>query len=274
MQRIDIVKQIVKEAGDIALGYFGKTTGVRKKDLSIVTEADIKVGHFLTERLMQEFPGYGIINEEEEKPFAESLLQATEYVWVIDPIDGTASFNSRLPTWGIAVGLLKCSPSSCEGKLTPVMGMIYLPVMDEYYYTDEEIPAIFESGRWGKSVMDISTVDDEFDNMTFLCVTSGIHRYLKLNVPGKARSLGSTSAHFCYVARGDATGAIILGHLWDLVMGLAILKKAGGVWSYLDGKPVDLMTLISGERMKDYMVIASPGNLPGILGAIEKRTSK
>ncbi len=110
MQRIDIVKQIVKEAGDIALDYFGRTVGVRKKDLSIVTEADIEVGRFLTERLQKEFPGYGIINEEEEKPFAASLLQAAEYVWVIDPIDGTASFNSRLPTWGIAVGLLKCLP--------------------------------------------------------------------------------------------------------------------------------------------------------------------
>ena len=274
MKRIEIVKNIVQKAGDMALEYFGKTTGTRKKDKSIVTEADIAVGKFLTESFNKKFPEYGIINEEEDRPFVESLLQSKNYVWVIDPIDGTASFNSRLPTWGIAVGLLKCSDTHCGGNLTPVMGMIYLPVTDEFYYTDEGIPAIFESKRWGKVEMDISNADNRFDNQTFICVTSRIHRYLDIKIPGKARSLGSTSAHFCYVSRGDAAGAFILGHLWDIVMGMAILEKAGGVWGYLNGEPVDLMSLIHGEKMKDYMIISSPKNLPKIIKSVKRKTGK
>jgi len=270
LKRIEKVKKIVTQAGEIALRYYGKTTGTRKEDRTIVTEADIEVGKFLNRRLLEEFPDYGLINEEDEKPATEKVLKKKEYIWVIDPIDGSSSFNSRLPIWGIAVGLLKCA---AEGELScdsAVMGMIYLPVTEEFYYTDEGSPAIFESRKWGKTEMNISDRDDKFDEESFVCVTSNIIKDIHNEFPGKARSLGSTSAHFCYVSRGDAVGALVKGHLWDLVMGFAILKKAGGEARYLTGKDLDLSKLISPDIKSGYMIISSPKNLPKLLKIIKK----
>ncbi|MCD4785729.1 MAG: hypothetical protein K8T10_18050 [Candidatus Eremiobacteraeota bacterium] len=270
MERIEIVKNIVKKAGRTALDYFGRTTGSIKSDRTIVTLADIEIGKFLTQQLQGEFPGYGIINEEiddedvnKETPDLTSstgipIKQDNEYTWIIDPIDGTSSFYCRLPVWCIAVGLLK--------GLEPVLGMIYMPVMDEFYYTDENIPAYFESGRWGKTVMDISGRDDHFIEESFLGIISTLHKTLNVTFPGKARALGSNSANFCYVSRGDAVGAFIRGHLWDLVMGMAILKKAGGKIFSLNRKPVDLAELFDRSRLSGFNIIGSPANVEKILG--------
>lgn len=270
MERIEIVKNIVKKAGKTALDYFGRTTSSIKSDRTIVTSADIEIGKFLTQKLLDEFPGYGIINEEIDNDNEDidlpsstgiSIKQDNEYTWIIDPIDGTSSFYRRLPVWCIAVGLLR--------GLEPVMGMIHIPVMDEFYYTDENIPAYFESGRWGKTVMDISDRDDDFTEESFLAIPSIVNKKLNVKFPGKARALGSNSANFCYVSRGDAVGAFIRGHLWDLVMGMAILKKAGGKILSLDGKPVDLGKLFDRNRLSGFNIIGSPANVEKILGITE-----
>jgi myo-inositol-1(or 4)-monophosphatase len=263
LNRIDIVKQAVKEASEIALGYYGKTVGSRKKDNSIVTQADIEIGKFLTDKLMNAFPGYGVINEECEA--TQNLLRQADNgnIWVIDPIDGTSAFNARLPVWGISVGLLK----RCKDDLKPVLGMIYLPVLDEYYYTDEGMPAVFESSRWGKQEMDLSSPEEKPDNEALLCSTSDVHRTLNIDFEGKVRSMGSTSAHFCFVSRGDAIGAIISGYLWDIVMGSAILEKAGGAILHLDGSPPDMKSLDSNKPGR-YMVASSSRELPGLMKKI------
>jgi len=263
MNRIDIVKGIVGEAGKKALNYFGKTTGSLKSDKTIVTEADIEIGEFLTARLLDEFPEYGFVNEEMDENQPDSVLSNdlsiennNKYTWIIDPIDGTSSFYCRLPVWCIAVGLLR--------GIEPVLGMIHIPVMDEFYYTDEDIPAYFESKRWGKKIMDISRRDDDFTGESFIAIVSTANKRLKINFPGKSRALGSNSANFCYVSRGDAVGGIVRGHLWDLVMGTAILKKAGGIIVPLDGNTLDLQKLLDRDSLSGFNIIGSPLNVKKI----------
>lgn len=248
--RIEIVKDIVKQAGEIALGHFGNIPAGKKADESLVTAADVEAGEFINRQLRLNFPEYGIINEELEQRDPE-IYRKKQYVWVVDPIDGTASYSSRMPVWGPAVGLLK--------GLTPVLGVFYMPLLDEIYYTDENMPAFFESRRWGKIKMDLDSVSSPIGSNSLLLSVSYTHRRLNVDFPGKVRSLGSTSAHVSYVARGDATGAIVKGSLWDLVPGMAILKKSGGSYSYLDDSPIDLSQLMRGEPTKKFALFTSPG---------------
>lgn len=262
MNRIDKVKEIITRAGEIALSYFGNTTGSRKKDSSIVTQADIRVGEFLTEQFAREIPGSGIINEEGDSSKIKETLEKKNLVWVIDPIDGTAAFHNRLPIWGVAAGLLDCGPGGCYRQPEPVLGIIYLPALGEFYYTDHGIPAIFESPRWGRLEMDISKKDDQFDSETFICVTSNFYKEVDPGeFPGKCRSLGSTSAHFCITARGDSAGGLVKGHLWDLVMGYCILKKAGGIMRTLENREPDLAKVLLDGGVSRLVLISSPGNM-------------
>ena len=89
-----------------------------KSDLSPVTFADRKAEEILRKKITKAYPNHGIIGEEfgEESP-------KSEWVWTIDPIDGTRSFIRGLPLFATLIALLH--------KGNPVMGVISLPALNE-----------------------------------------------------------------------------------------------------------------------------------------------
>ena len=116
-QVIDIVKEASKLMTD------NITIEQKGNDSNYVTSADVNVQHYLEEHLPNLIPGSTFLGEEEEKSKFDS-----EYVWVVDPIDGTANFIRDLKASVISVGLVK------EGK--PYLGVIYDPYKDEIYYAE------------------------------------------------------------------------------------------------------------------------------------------
>ena len=96
-----------------------------KEDETPVTIADRETEHVLREKIRQTYPAHGIIGEE----FGNEREEA-EYVWVLDPIDGTKSFISGVPLFGTLIGLLK------EG--TPLLGAIDLPILGQRMTGDGE----------------------------------------------------------------------------------------------------------------------------------------
>jgi myo-inositol-1(or 4)-monophosphatase len=125
---IDVGFAAVLEAGPIALDYFRQGAVVENKrpggDYDPVTEADRRVEALIRERLGAAFPGHRIVGEEHGDTGV-----GTTY-WTIDPIDGTASFISGLPTWGILLGLV------VEGRA--VGGIMHQPFTGETWLADPE----------------------------------------------------------------------------------------------------------------------------------------
>lgn len=116
-------KIFINELGDISENYIAKSFGGNfcidyKKDASPVTEIDRNTELMLREAIQKKFPDHGIIGEEwgEKNPDAE-------FVWVLDPIDGTKSFISGIPLFGTLVGLMH------KGK--PILGLINQPILKE-----------------------------------------------------------------------------------------------------------------------------------------------
>ncbi len=91
---------------------------VSKADASPVTAADLEIESRLRDLILSQFPDHGIIGEEHGKLRADA-----EYVWVLDPIDGTKSFITGVPLFTTLIALLH--------KGEPVCGAIYQPVLDE-----------------------------------------------------------------------------------------------------------------------------------------------
>jgi inositol-phosphate phosphatase/L-galactose 1-phosphate phosphatase/histidinol-phosphatase len=111
----------IKAADEIALRYFRKNITVDiKKDHSPVTQADREIEQRLRGMITKTFPGHGIIGEE----FGRENDRA-EFVWAIDPIDGTKAFITGKPLFGTIIGLLH------NGK--PVMGAVSQPFTKEYW---------------------------------------------------------------------------------------------------------------------------------------------
>lgn len=241
---IEQVHSWAEEAGHIALHYFNVAETRIKADRSVVTEADIQIETLLRERIGAAYPEHAIIGEEQ----GGALIEA-EYLWAIDPIDGTSGFTQGLPIWGISIGLLRYG--------VPVLGSVYLPLIGEWYEVDLEGPATFN----GHPLQ--VTTGNLLDSEAWICVPSNIHRRYAIDFPGKVRSLGSVAAYLCYVARGTAAGALVgRAAIWDIAAGLAILRRAGGDMHLLEsGEVLDLRGMLTGRPPAEPLIAGSPAAL-------------
>src|ERR1700760_4302313 len=114
-----LAETLADAAGEIIRGYFRKKIGVQQKsDRTPVTIADRAAEKVMRRLIEIAFPMDGIFGEEFGKQNAEA-----DYVWVLDPIDGTKSFISGVPLFGTLIAL------TSRGK--PVRGVIDQPISGE-----------------------------------------------------------------------------------------------------------------------------------------------
>lgn len=113
------INQLADLSGEYIAKSFGKNIQVDyKKDSSPVTEIDKNTEALIRDAIEKKFPDHGIIGEEHGNKNPDA-----EFVWVIDPIDGTKSFISGVPLFGTLVGL------TYQGN--PIVGLINQPVLKE-----------------------------------------------------------------------------------------------------------------------------------------------
>jgi len=121
------VERLAQVSSEVILPFFRSSIGASDKSkggvFDPVTEADRGAEAAMRRLIYRHFPTHGVIGEEygPERPDAE-------YVWVLDPIDGTKSFISGLPTWGTLIGLMH------NGRA--VYGMMSQPFTRERYSGD------------------------------------------------------------------------------------------------------------------------------------------
>jgi myo-inositol-1(or 4)-monophosphatase len=253
MQEIDIAEPIawVRDGGAIAKGMFRNVVGHRKADHTWVTEADVAIERLLVERIAARFPGHGIIGEEQTRRATDR-----EFLWAIDPLDGTAVFISGLPTWGVSLGLLR--------NRQPYMGVIYLPLLDDCYWADT-------GGAWLNGQPIHVAAPHAFDGDDWLATPSNIHRRFTIDFVGKTRSIGATIGAFAYTARGSSVGGLINRFaIWDVAAGMAILQAAGGVAATLAGVELDIGSIVDGRTFTEPVVLGAPANVDALRAIIRQ----
>lgn len=120
------IGRLATSSGETILPFFRTSLSVDNKnsaDFDPVTEADRAAEAVMRRLIKANFPQHGIVGEE----FGTEREDA-EYVWVLDPIDGTKSFISGFPIWGTLIALLH--------KGTPVYGMMHQPYIGERFSGD------------------------------------------------------------------------------------------------------------------------------------------
>jgi len=223
---IDLVKEWVREAGQIALGYFNRVEGTRKPDRTLVSDADYAIEELLTGYVRTTYPSHGIVGEEGTNEIHG------EYTWAIDPLDGTRAFLSGLPVWGISIGLL--------WKGRPWAGVFHLPLLDDWYHSAHPAKGAF----WNDQPIHCPPPDG-WDEDSLLLIPADAHLQYDISFPGIMRAMGSAAAHLCYAARGSALAVFLANPgIWDVAAGAAILRAAGGGIRYLAGPEV-----LAGEQL-------------------------
>jgi myo-inositol-1(or 4)-monophosphatase len=240
-----------RQAGEIARRYFNNVTASRKADNTPITQADREIEALLADRIRAAYPDHGLIGEEGER------ASGTDYLWAIDPIDGTRAFVQGLPGWGISIGLLY------QGQ--PHWGLFYMPVLDDWTYTEGQAGATWN----GRDLR--GAPRREWDDQSFLAISSSAHYHYHIDVE-RTRALGSIAANMVYTARGSALGAFIrTGFIWDLAAGAAILSRAGVKLEYLSGREVDWAQLSDGRVIPEPILAAHPALLPRLQRSIRQR---
>jgi myo-inositol-1(or 4)-monophosphatase len=121
------VDELAAVSGEALRPFFRTTLGVENKSISggfdPVTAADRAAETAMRALIKRTFPEHGIVGEEFPADRADA-----EYVWVLDPIDGTKSFICGMPAWGTLIALTRGSE--------PIYGMMHQPFTHEYFYGD------------------------------------------------------------------------------------------------------------------------------------------
>lgn len=214
-----IAIKAAREGGKIIAENFGKLTKVSyKKDLSLVTKIDSEVEKTVVKLIKKKFPSHNILVEEEGGRLGKG------YNWIIDPLDGTTNYISRVPFFSTSISLFF--------NKTPVLAVVFNPLNKELYFAQRGKGSYLngERIRIGRErILSESTITfgkgRPKENLIKL------HKILRKTI-GQYRTFrvfGCTSLELCYVASGRLNGHINIGSKpWDYAAGALIVKEAGG----------------------------------------------
>ena len=222
---LDTAVDIAERAGQVALSYFRQAILIEMKaNHTPVTMADKKTEEMIRGELAKEFPNHGLLGEEFENHATDA-----EFVWTIDPIDGTRSFIRGIPLWGTLVGLLH------RGE--PVLGVMVLPALDETYSAAKGCGTFCDGVQLHVSAtqsLEAAIVSCGDTN----CFESVGRRPLLDAVQNKAELCRGYTDCFGHalMVRG-AVDAMIdpLVSIWDIAPIACIVKEAGGEYFAFNG---------------------------------------
>ncbi|MBQ10867.1 MAG: hypothetical protein CMJ45_04890, partial [Planctomyces sp.] len=115
----DLAVQLAGGAGEILAGHFGRQMTIEYKDETKrdpVTAADKACQEHMEREIARKFPGHGILGEEGSD---DAETPSPDFLWVLDPLDGTTNFLNGLPVYAVSVGVLH--------KGRPLAGALFIP---------------------------------------------------------------------------------------------------------------------------------------------------
>lgn len=217
---------VIREAGQLALGYFRKDFDHwKKKDNTPVTEADLAVNQFLKQRLLAMRPDYGWLSEETEDDAARLKKQR---VWVVDPIDGTRAFLRGSEDWTISVAIVENGKSIAGAILHPISALLFTAIA---------------GGGATVNQKPISTTPVKNLLHCRMAANTGAFKPEYWQTPWpemKITSYNSMALRLCHVAQGQEDAAVTISSKsdWDLAAASLLVQEAGGRVTTLTGKPL------------------------------------
>lgn len=249
MNYTEFAVQTARECGEIIMKYYDK------KDLKFerkgyndpATEADLASEKFAISKIHEAFPDHAILAEESGKSDKES-----DYVWIIDPLDGTSNFKHSLPIFAVSIGL--------EYKGEIISGAVYNPRIDEMFYAEKNKGAYLNDKPIqvsDRETKEFSAVATGFTPKPEIIEKnlSNFNNFIKEGF--LIRRMGAAAIDLCYTACGRFDGFWEYGlSPWDIAAGSLIVKEAGGKVTQINGEPLKMDSpsiLVSNGKLHEKM---------------------
>jgi histidinol-phosphatase len=224
--------EAAKAAADVIRHYYQRNLEVViKADKSPVTEADVETEKVIRNIISSRFPGHGFYGEET----GQSSVDA-EYLWLVDPIDGTKAFVREYPFFSTQIALMH------RGRL--IVGVSSAPVYGELAYAEIGVGAWLDEKPI--KVSDIATIEGaaiSAGNLKTLASSAQWSRYGQLVARvNRIRGYGDF-LHYHLLASGRIEAVIESDvNILDIAALAVIVEAAGGKFTDLKGRPLDLQT--------------------------------
>ncbi len=216
----NFVIKIAKQAGAEIKKRFNKDKIIKVKSKSqIITTADLIANKIIVSALKRKFPTHSILSEES----GQNKLKS-DYLWVVDPLDGTTNYSIGSPLFAISLALFF--------KNDPVLAVIYAPALNELYWAEKNKGAWLNQKRI--RVFKTKNLKDSFFTYCHGSSQKDIRRAMKIYSQIKlktldSRQLGAAAIELGFVACGRTDCIAIPGaHSWDVGGGVLLVREAGG----------------------------------------------
>ncbi len=231
---LEIATEAAFAAGAVLQGYLGlEEIAEKERAGDLVTAADLASEAVILDILARHFPTHAILAEESGKLGNTE----SEYLWVIDPLDGTTNYAHQYPFFAVSIGLMIAD--------VPQVGVIFDPFHNELFRAAKGLGAtcnrrsiqVSQTAELSKSLLVTGfaydrreTTDNnyaEFCHLTHL--TQGVRRS------------GSAALDIAHVSCGRLDGYWERGIApWDIAAGIVLLQEAGGKVTAYDGSPIKI----------------------------------
>ena len=229
----NFIREVAIKAGELLMEYYKEDLSMYLKgDINPVTIADTESEKLIIGEIKKAFPHHSILAEE-----TGGEKQESEWLWVIDPLDGTTNYAHHYPSFCVSIALLK--------KCKPIMGVIYHPLLNEFFYAErgngaylndrpikvsnvDKLDKAFLTTGFAYDVHE--TEDDNVDNF---------HAFLKRSMA--IRRGGSAALDLAYTACGRFDGFWEMRlHPWDTAAGILMVEEARGRVTTFNGGDFDI----------------------------------
>ena len=233
---LNLMIKACEKASKILIRDFGELENLqvsKKGPKDFVTNSDKKTEKVLINELTKNKKKYSILSE--EIGFIKN--DDNDYIWVIDPIDGTTNFLHGIPHFCISIGL--------KFRDEIISGIIFDPIKNEIFFAEKNQGAFFNNHRIRVSKR------KNLDECLFATNKNGLS-FTDLN----SRIFGSAALDLAYVAAGRIDGYFQNGlNLWDIAAGTLIVKEAGGIVNNYDlEKTSNIKLVASSEIINEKML--------------------
>lgn len=229
-KQLTAAKKLALEAGKKILEIYnsGSFAITKKEDDMPLTKADLMANEIIVSGLREKFLGHSILTEE-EKDNKERL--DNDYVWIIDPLDGTKEFISRNGEFTVNIALVY--------KKEPILGVIYVPVTDELFFASKNNGTYYQKNG-NREKIRVSERNEISDMVLIKSRSHPSERLIDLLNKYKfaeTKTSGS-SLKGCVIAKGDADVYFRFGPVneWDICAMDCIVRESGGIMTDLNGE--------------------------------------
>jgi myo-inositol-1(or 4)-monophosphatase len=228
-QAVKFASSVARGAGQILKkGITGNVKVQFKGRINPVTEFDFKSEKYIVSKLRKKFPDHSIMTEE-----GGGKDENSDFVWVIDPLDGTVNYSHNLPVYGVSIALCKHDK--------PILGVVYDPERDELFSAADKLGA-FLNGKKIKTTSERqlgrSLLSTGFSYKVRTLRPNNLGLFARMVKTAQAvRRGGSAALDLAWLACGRFDGMWEFDLApWDSAAGIVLIKEAGGKISRIDGK--------------------------------------